>query len=235
MRQTTGEASIGVFLVDDHQCVLWGLERVVGGEQPRMRVVGKASNRQSAIEGITAAKPDVVLLDLDLGGVSSLDFLPELLERSEAQILILSGVRDAVLLERAVSLGARGIVRKDETADVLIAAIENVYRGDLWLDRATVARVLGSMTRPARPDPKAKIVEPLTPKERQIVAAIVAQRGTKGDVIAADLHMSGHTLRNHLTTIYRKLDVRNRLELVMVALENGLAPAQAAATDRRVH
>jgi DNA-binding NarL/FixJ family response regulator len=57
----------------------------------------------------------------------------------------------------------------------------------------------------------------------------VARRGTKGDVIAAELHMSGHTLRNHLTTIYRKLDVRNRLELVMVALERGLAAATSCA------
>jgi DNA-binding NarL/FixJ family response regulator len=226
--QQTTEPAIGVFLVDDHHCVLWGLEKLVAGEQPRMRVSGKAGNRDEAMAGIARSKPDVVVLDLDLGNSSSLDFLPDLLALSEAQVLVLTGARENALLERAIALGARGIVRKEEAADVLIKAIESVHRGGLWLDQAAVARVLGAMTRPPRPDPNARVVEPLTPKERQIVAAIVARRGTKGDVIADELHMSGHTLRNHLTTIYRKLDVKNRLELVMVALERGLAATSSS-------
>ncbi|MGE5466526.1 MAG: response regulator [Ignavibacteria bacterium] len=214
---------IDVFLVDDHRCMLWGLEKLVAGEAPRMRVAGKAGSRDEALTGIGSACPDVVLLDLDLGGCSSLEFLPELLDRSDAQVLILTGTRDAALHERAVALGARGVVKKEEAAEVLIAAIERVHGGDLWLDRDTMARVLGAVTRPPRAARQGRVVEPLTPKEREIIVAIVAQRGAKGDVIAAELHMSGHTLRNHLTTIYRKLDVRNRLELVMVALEKGLA------------
>ncbi|MDD5250372.1 MAG: response regulator transcription factor [Rhodocyclaceae bacterium] len=234
MQLTSTEQTIGVFLVDDHKCVLWGLEKLVAGEQPRMRVAGKASNRADALAGIRAAAPNIVLLDLDLGGSSSLEFLPELLAQTAAQVLILTGTRDGALLERAVALGARGIVRKDESAEVLIQAIERVHQGELWLERSTLARVLGAFTRGERPDPKAKQTEPLTPKERQIVAAIVDQRGAKGDVIAGDLHMSGHTLRNHLTTIYRKLDVRNRLELVMFALENNLA-GDAAAGGRPLH
>lgn len=223
MQPQTNPSEIAVFLVDDHRCMLWGLEKLVAGEQPRMRVAGKAGNRDDALAGVASTQPDIVLLDLDLGGSSSLDFLPELIERSPAQVLLLTGSRDAAAIERAVALGARGCVRKEEAAEILITAIDSVHRGDLWLERDTMARVLGAMTRPQRPDPKARAIEPLTPKERQIVAAIVAQRGTKGDVIAAELHMSGHTLRNHLTTIYRKLDVRNRLELVMFALENKLA------------
>jgi DNA-binding NarL/FixJ family response regulator len=230
MHMSTNPSEIAVFLVDDHRCMLWGLEKLVAGEQPRMRVAGKAGNRDEALAGIADTRPDVVLLDLDLGGSSSLDFLPELIERSAAQVLILTGSRDTAAIERAVTLGARGCVRKEEAAEILISAIDSVHRGDLWLDRSTMARVLGAMTRPRRADPKAPVVEPLTRKERQIVAAIVAQRGAKGDVIAAGLHMSGHTLRNHLTTIYRKLDVRNRLELVMFALENKLvdSPPQQA-------
>lgn len=234
MEPCIGDSPIGVFLVDDHQCVLWGLERLVAGEAPRMRVAGKADCRDKALAGIRAASPHVVLLDLDLGGASSLDFLPELLSQTEAHVLVLTGARDAALHERAVALGARGVVRKDEPGDVLIKAIESVHRGDLWLDRATVARVLNNMTRP-KPEPQTRFIEPLTAKERQIVAAIVAQRGAKGDVIADGLHMSGHTLRNHLTTIYRKLDVKNRLELVMFAMENADIIAAPAPRPRRVH
>lgn len=230
--QNPAASPIGVFLVDDHQCVLWGLEKLVDGEAPRMRVAGKASSREAALSGVAAASPDVVLLDLDLGGASSLDFLPELLGRSAAQVLVLTGARDAALLERAVALGARGIVGKEEVAETLIDAIECVHRGELRIDRSLLARALGAMTRPVHTDARGRMVEPLTPKERQIVATIVARRGIKGDVVAADLHMSGHTLRNHLTTIYRKLDVRNRVELVMYAMENGLA---ASADAERRH
>jgi DNA-binding NarL/FixJ family response regulator len=222
MQATSGEQTIGVFLVDDHKCMLWGLEKLVAGE-PRMRVAGKASTRTEALAGIRAAAPNVVLLDIDLNGSSSLEFLPELMEQSEAQVLILTGARDRALLEKAVALGASGIVLKDEPADVLIRAIERVHEGEMWLGRTTMARVLVALTQGGRPGADKPRMEPLTPKERQIVAAIVKKRGAKSEVIASDLHMSGHTLRNHLTTIYRKLDVRNRLELVMFALENGLA------------
>lgn len=234
MQATVPERAIDVFLVDDHKCVLWGLDKLVSSEQPHMRVAGKACSRAEAIDGVRQAAPDVVLLDLDLGGVSSLDFLPELLKTSPAHVLILTGTRDRALLERAVGLGASGIVLKDEPADVLIQAIERVHRGELWLDRATMARVLDSFIQGGRGDPKMDHIEPLTAREHRIVCAIVEQRGAKSDAIAADLHMSGHTLRNHLTTIYRKLDVKNRLELVMFALEHDLAntPPEAARSSR---
>jgi len=218
-----GARPIGVYFVDDHKCMVWGLERLVAGEQPRMRVAGKAHNRRDALEGIRLTAPDVVLLDLDLGGHSSLDFLPELLEQTAARVIVLTGNRDADVLARAVTLGARGVVLKDEPADVLIKAIDHVHHGELWLERATMTRMLDMLQRAkdgaAAPPTD---IDALTPKERQIVAAVVERRGANSKAVAADLFISDHTLRNHLTTIYRKLDVRNRLELVMYALEHGL-------------
>lgn len=233
---TPAAAPIGVFFVDDHKCIVWGLERLVAGEQPRMRVAGKAHNRRDALEGIRLAAPDVVLLDLDLGGHSSLDFLPELLASSKARVIVLTGNHDPEVLARAVSLGARGVVQKDEPAEVLIKAIARVHEGELWLERATMTRMFDLLQdandAPAAPAAAAATVDPLTPRERQIIAAVVEHRGANSKAVAAGLFISDHTLRNHLTTIYRKLDVRNRLELVMYALENGLAKADAASGAR---
>lgn len=234
MQTIATEQTINVFLVDDHKCVLWGLEKLVTGEQPRMRVAGKASSRIEAMAGIRDTAPNVILLDLDLGGTSSLEFLPELLQQSAAQVLILTGSRDSAALERAVAMGASGIVLKNEAADVLIRAIEHVYQGELWVERGTMTRVLGSFTRRNNEDPDASRIESLTPKEQQIVSAIVRQRGAKSEVIAASLYMSEHTLRNHLTAIYRKLDLKNRLELVMFALEHDLAREPAAGREARI-
>lgn len=225
MNTLSENQGIRVFLVEDHQCVLWGLERLVAGEQPRMQVAGKARNRAEAMEGVRLASPDIILLDLDLGGDNSLDFMPELLRQSQAQVLILTGLHDDEALERAVMLGARGIVLKDEPAEVLLNAIKAVHGGEFWLDRAMMARVLGTFTHFG---PDAGKIDPLTPKERQIIRAIVTQRGAISDVIASDLCMSGHTLRNHLTTIYQKLGVKNRLELVMYAIEHHLAGTGAS-------
>lgn len=235
MQAISSDLPIRVFLVDDHKCVLWGLEKLVDGEQPRMRVAGKAGNRAEALAGVRETAPNVVLLDLDLGGDCSLEFLPELVQQSAVQVLILTGTRDHALLERAVALGASGIILKNEPADVLIRAIECVHRGELWVERGIMTRVLGSFTRHSEENPETIMIESLTPKEHQIVCEIVQQRGAKSEAIAARLFMSEHTLRNHLTAIYRKLDLRNRLELVMFALEHDLAKAASASQPSPTH
>lgn len=220
--------TIDVFLVDDHKCVVWGLERLIAGEQPRMRVAGKAHNRRDALAGARAARPDVILLDLDLGVDNGLDLLPEL-AAGKAAVIVLTGSRDGNALARAVSLGARGIVAKNEPADILLRAIDRVHHGELWLERATMTRMLDTLKHGRDADAG---LDALTPKERRIVAAVVEHRGANSREIAARLFISDHTLRNHLTTIYRKLDVRNRVELVMHAIERGLAKPGAASPVR---
>lgn len=215
--------TIDVFLVDDHKCVVWGLERLIAGEQPRMRVAGKAHNRRDALSGARAARPDVILLDLDLGADNGLDLLPDLATLADTAVIVLTGSRDGNALARAVSLGARGIVAKNEPADILLRAIDRVHHGELWLERATMTRMLDTLKH-GRRDAEADL-DALTPKERRIVAAVVEHRGANSREIAARLFISDHTLRNHLTTIYRKLDVRNRVELVMHAVERGFGRA----------
>ena len=228
--QRQSQESIDVLLVEDHKCVLWGLERLIDGERPRMRVAGTAHNRAEALVQARKTSPDIVLLDLDLNGENSLDFLPELLKLGDARVLVLTGSRDGAVHERAIMKGASGIVLKDEPADTLIRAIDRVYEGELWLDRATTGRVFSAFANGGarRLDPEAQKIATLTPKERRIVSAICEQRGAKSQSVADSLHMSEHTLRNHLTSIYAKLDVKNRVELVIYALEHDLAQPEAA-------
>lgn len=237
-QQRAEQETIDVFLVDDHRCILWGLERLIDSEGPRMRVVGKAHSGSEALEGAKRVSPHVVLLDLDLDGENGADLVPELTQMYNAKVLILTGSRDAEMRERAVLKGASGVVLKDEAAEVLIKAIERVHGGELWLDRATTAKVFTAFAQGAKKplDPQASKIATLTPKERQTITAVITERGAKSHAIAADLHISEHTLRNHLTTIYSKLGVKNRVELVMYAMEHKLtasdAPARSAATSR---
>ena len=216
---------IRVLLVDDHKSMLWGLERLIEGEAPRMQVIGKATNKIEVFAILKLAKPDVVLLDLDLNGENSLDFLEELLQESQARVLVLTASQDPVMHQRAIINGASGIVLKSESADVILRAIQYVHAGELWFDRAATSRLLKSLNSPVPTFSKATQlakIATLTPKERQVVSAMVITPGARNKAIAVRLCISEHTLRNHLTGIYAKLDLENRLELCMYAIEHKL-------------
>ena len=222
---------IRILLVDDHPTVLWGLSRLIEGERPRMELAGQARSRAEAFACARETRPDVILLDLDLGDESSLNFLPELLKEVEARVLVLTGTLDRELHDRAVLAGASGVVLKTEPVEVIIKAIEKVHGGELWLDRATTGRVFIEMararTQKVAADPEAAKILTLTAKEREVILAISGGSGTTNRKLAERLNMSEHTLRNHLTSIYDKLGVANRLELFMYALEHDLTkPAE---------
>jgi len=127
--------AIRVLLVEDHKTVLWGLEKLVQSAHPRMEVAGVASTVDEMFELLERADPHIVLLDLDLSGRSTCDVLPELVQRTSAHALVLTAERSASVLEAAVMRGARGVVGKDETPEVLLRAIERVNAGEVWVNR----------------------------------------------------------------------------------------------------
>ena len=219
---------INVMLVDDHQTMLWGLERLIDGTGPRMKVVGTATNCEDALAQADRLMPDIIVLDLDLSGRSAIDILPALLAHSGSRALILTGERQQKTLDLAVLGGARGVLRKDAPAGEVLEAIEKMHRGELWLDRETVGRVFVEMMesrKGPKPDPEAEKQASLTEKERKIVATIVAANGASNKALAARLFITEHTLRNHLTSIYQKLGVVNRLELYVYAVKHGMGKA----------
>ena len=228
------QRAIRVFLAEDHQITLWGLRRLIDASLPRMEVVGTASSRTELMNHAAAAEADVIVLDLDLGGEDASDSLAVLRQRCPGRVLVLTGA-DAVEQHRAaVMKGARGVVHKSESAETILRAIEKVHGGEIWLNRSMLGEVMGLLTdsgpaaspRPVNPD--AKRIASLTPREREIVVTIVRSAGAKQLAVAGELHMSEHTLRNHLTTIYSKLDVRGRIELHVYATAQGLcAPARS--------
>jgi len=220
-------APIRVLLVDDHRTVLWGLERLIDGEKPRMEVVGTATNRAEAIELAGKARPDVIVLDIGLGEQDGVSAIPELVSRSKGHVLVLTGQRDASVHDNAVLAGARGIVHKEEPAETIIKAIDRVQRGELWLDRATTGRIFIELARAGgasrRYAAKSK-TSTLTTRERELIGMLAADPGANYRNIAEKLNISEHTVRNHVTSIYGKLGVQNRLELFVYANKHGMQP-----------
>ena len=215
---------IRVMLVDDHQSLLWGLSKLIEGAAPAFELAGIASDTDAALETARLTRPDVVLLDLDLDGHSGFEILPDLLAQRGLKALILSGHRDALLRQQAMMLGASGFIGKDQPAQTILTAIERVQAGELWIDRASMGQVFSALTRHETDcDPESKRIASLTAKERDIIATLARSEGKPNKVLADQLSMAEHTLRNHLSAIYAKLGVRTRLALYMYALRHGLA------------
>ncbi|NMM78665.1 DNA-binding response regulator [Acidovorax sp. SRB_14] len=222
---TFSSKPIRVLLIDDHQTMLWGLVKLIESEKPRMEVAGTARTGEEALEKIGSLHPDVILLDLDLGGKSALDILPALLLNPASQVLIFTGERNQATLDLAVLRGARGILRKDASAEQVLKAIEKTAEGEMWLDRETLSRVFREFTTTKltkKSNPEAEKQASLTPRERKIIYAVIEGNGAHNKALADRLFISEHTLRNHLTAIYQKLGVSNRLELYVYASKHQL-------------
>jgi two-component system, NarL family, nitrate/nitrite response regulator NarL len=226
----TPASAIRVMLVDDHHTVLWGLHKLIDGEKPRMEVVAKATSGTTALDLARRVNPDVIVLDLDLGGTSSADLIPALVEISAAKVLILTGTRDEKMHEAAIFQGASGLVLKQEPAEVLLKAIDKIHQGELWLDRATTGRIFVELSR-RKGDPAhepQRLLDTLTARERSIVLQLASDPGAGNKKLAKRLHIAEPTLRNHFSRIYDKLGVPNRLELYLYAQRHGLTRDKSA-------
>jgi len=218
-------ATIKIMLIDDHRSVLWGLDKLINGEKPHMEVVGTATNSSEALRVLENIAPDIILTDLDLNGENGVDIIPRLIEKSNAKVLVLTGTRDLALRDHAMLAGARGIVEKSDTAETILKAIEMVHQGQIWLDRDTTSRIFNELSRkktPAAEDPEQIKIATLTRKERQTVAELAHDATANTKTIASRLSISENTLRNHLSAIYAKLGMTNRLELFVYAQKHGI-------------
>ena len=216
---------IRILLVDDHQSFLWGMVKLIESDSPNLKVMGIASDIAEALAILEREQPDVILLDIDLRGVNSLDSMPLLRNATSAMVLILTGVRDAETQDRAVLAGARGVVQKEAPAELILKAIKKVYEGEIWLDRAATGRIFSKLLDQSNNEasPEATKIASLTPREREIIDVMTKQGHSTNKQIAVHLNMSEHTLRNHLSSIYSKLEVENRLELVMYAVKHHIS------------
>lgn len=216
--------SIRVLIVDDHGIVRAGL-RMLLESQPDMCVVAEATTRAEVLAATGREQPDIIVLDLDLHGEMIFDSIPAILATAPGvRVVILTGVRDPEIHRQAVALGAVGLVSKDKAASELLQAIRKVCAGEAWLEPALVARVLRTMSHSKDESPvdcEARKIATLSERERQVIALV--GKGLRNKHIAEHLCISETTVRHHLTAIFAKLAVSDRLTLVIYAYRHGLA------------
>lgn len=194
---------------------------------PKLKVVGEAGNRNDAFAVVAQEQPDIILLDVDLNGENTLEFIPDLLASSnKSRILVLTAMKDPEIHQRSIRQGASGLVLKEKAAEVLLKAIEKVHSGEVWFDRSMMGSVLQKLSSAGtdkEEDPEAAKIATLTTRERQIISLI--GEGLKNRQIAERLFISETTVRHHLTSIFDKLGVSDRLELIIYAFRYKLAKA----------
>ena len=219
----TEPSEIRILLIDDHEIFLAGLRLLLEAE-PDLRVVGEARNRKEALDVAAHNALDVILLDLNLGAQSGIDLLPDLTKATpRARILVLTASNDRGLHLRAVRLGAIGIVHKLEAPRLLLKAIRKVYAGEAWLNRALVTNAVTHLQADERKpkDPEVSKIATLTARELEVIALI--GEGLRNKAIGERLYISEKTVRHYLTSIFSKLGVTDRLELMIYAYQHGLA------------
>jgi two-component system, NarL family, nitrate/nitrite response regulator NarL len=224
---------IRILLVDDHEIFLAGLRLLLRAE-PGLAVIGEA---HTMCEALLAARsqPDIILLDLGLGSESSVDLLPELLAVSvKARVLVLTGVPDPDIHLRAICKGAMGVVSKLEPSTVLLKAIRKVHAGEVWVNRSMMASAIAQIhtRRNSKPEPNSARISTLTARELEVIGFV--GEGRRNKQIGERMFISEKTVRHYLTSIFSKLEVGDRLELIIFAYQYGLAKLPARSDPSRI-
>lgn len=219
----TSNGKIKILLVEDHEIVRTAL-RMMMDNWPEWEVAGEAATAPEALEKASLSQPDIILLDVNLRGESGLAILPELLSAApQSKVLLLTGSQDQEIHRLAVRSGAKGVVLKDQAVSTLAKAIEKVHAGEIWLDAALVAGLLEELSvqrERAKLTPDEAQIASLTERERELILLIAD--GLQNKQIAKKLGISEKTVAYHLTTVFSKLRVGSRLELLVFAYQHGL-------------
>lgn len=209
---------IRIVIIDSQTLVRTGL-RLIVDSHTGMKVVGEARDANEGLEIVASLKPDVILLKIDPAGSIGLDIIRMLLKvSSRSRIILLTRLDEAQVHMRAVQEGAFGIVLNTQSQEILIKAIQKVYAGEAWIERSMIANLLTGLTHAQQliaQDPETERIAQLSLRERQVIQLI--GKGMKNYQIGEQLSLSETTVRHHLTSIYRKLGVSDRLELLVYA------------------
>jgi len=212
---------VHVLLVDDDDLMRAGLRSVLSSDET-IEVVGEAGDGRAAIEQAHELRPDVVLMDVRMPNLDGISATREVLAaRPEAKVIILTTFEEDDYIFGALNAGASGFLLKRTSPEELIRALHTVASGDSLLSPSVTRRVIERMAKEPAPDTSSsERLDELTPREREVLGLVA--RGLSNTEIATALVIEESTVKTHVKRILMKLRLRDRVQAVIFAYENGV-------------
>jgi DNA-binding NarL/FixJ family response regulator len=219
--QMESMSDIQVIFADNHPLTLSGLRNAVA-DHTDIRIVAECLDRERALKAVRNHFPDVLMLSAELLQ-EDLDILQQLItDIRETHVILLTSRHDPDFLEEALRSGARGVFQRDKPVHFIPQAIRKVTNGGLWYERALAEHMLDRLVnrRNETPNPEDRKIAAVTTREREVIGLIC--KGLKNREISEQLHISEVTVSHHLTSIFRKLEVNDRISLILYSVRNGM-------------
>jgi len=216
---------VKVALVDDHTLFREGIKKILSLE-PDIEIVGEAVDGEEIVQLLKHCRPDVLLLDIKMEKISGLQILPQIVgQYPQLKVIVLTAQISKAESVKAIKDGARGIILKHAASEFLIKGIRKVFEGELWADTSTMTRVVESLSQKYRGERDLEQDRrELSQREREVVSLVAS--GYRNKEIANKLFISEQTVKTHLSNVFQKLEISDRLELALYAMRNGLADGQ---------
>jgi len=210
-------AKIRILLTDDHTLFRQGIRTLLSAESD-LEIVGEAANGAEAVEKVTEFRPDVVLMDIGMPGLSSFEATRQIKKlRPDTKILFLTMYDDEDYLVQCMEVGASGYVLKDSPAQQLLAALRDVYRGGSYLSPRMLSQLVDDFRSRIKTAHRQPRFATLTAREKEILKLLAEGQSVKE--IAAGLNLSVKTVEAHKFNLMRKLDIHNKAHLVQYAIQ----------------
>lgn len=209
---------IQVLFADNQPLILSGLKSAVA-DHSDIQVLAECANRDRLLDTVRSHSPHVLLVSAEFLE-EDLEILERLVtENEETRVILLTSRKDPEFLEEALRCGARGIFQRERPVRYVPMAIRKVMNGGFWFEQTLAERMLGELVskRNKAPDPDERKIAAITAREREVIALVC--QGLRNKEISDRLFISDATVSHHLTSIFRKLEVGDRMSLVIYAVK----------------
>lgn len=214
--------SIRIVIVGDYSIFRIALRMLIESEE-NLKVVGEISNVNEILNLSASQTPDLILVDLPEEGDTSelFNILSQFVDKTP--ILVLAGSNNGNIYQKCLRMGINGLVLKEKSAEVLFKAIESIHKGEFWFDRVSMRETIRELVNEKQmlyETPRIAAHNILTDREKQVVDLVC--KGLKNKEIADKLFITETTIRHHLSSIFEKLNLTSRLELVIYSFKNNI-------------
>jgi DNA-binding NarL/FixJ family response regulator len=216
------DGKVRIVIAEDHELFRKGL-RLILQKDESMETVGEAATVLHAIRVINRLKPDVALLNTTLPETGGIEVIPSIRQESPmTKAIMLAATMNETTIFKALKAGAKGYLSRDASVSNLIKAIKAVHQGDVWVERKMIARFFeGEATLHLQREKRRGMTnQELTPREQEILLCLT--HGLTNKEIGQALFISEKTVKSHLNSIFKKLNVTRRLQAILYAIRQGL-------------